>query len=126
MLLALIAARRGVAWIALAAGVLLQRAQLRQLPRELRRGGRVAVAAAGPPGCMALLAGGGQQEFVLFAGDLWFFLAQRGTRTGQFPPFEWLPGLVRLARCTAGAVLGGLPLYVSGALQTAVAKLRSA
>jgi 4-amino-4-deoxy-L-arabinose transferase-like glycosyltransferase len=52
--------------------------------------------------------------------DLWFFLAQRDSRTGQFPPFEWLSGLARLMRCAAGAVLGGLPLYLTGAEQAGV------
>jgi hypothetical protein len=43
---------------------------------------------------------------------LWFFLAQRNSRDGQFPPFEPLRALVRLARNTAGSVFGGLPLYL--------------
>ncbi len=43
--------------------------------------------------------------------DLWFFAAQHASRTGQFPPFAWLPGTIRLARCFAGALLGALPLY---------------
>ncbi len=52
--------------------------------------------------------------FVLFLlADCWFFVAQRDSRSGQFPPFEWLPGLMRLARYAAGAVFGGLPLYVA-------------
>ncbi|MDE2005375.1 MAG: hypothetical protein KGI51_02315 [Rhodospirillales bacterium] len=42
----------------------------------------------------------------------WFFLAQRNSRSGQFPPFRLLPDLVRLARDGAGAVFGGLPLYL--------------
>jgi hypothetical protein len=46
--------------------------------------------------------------------DLWWFLAQRGSRAGQFPPFAALPGMARLAGRTAGAVLGALPLYVDG------------
>ena len=51
---------------------------------------------------------------LLLAADFWFFIAQRNSRTGQFPPFEWVPSLARLARYTAGAMLGGLPLYVTG------------
>lgn len=47
---------------------------------------------------------------VLLAG--WFFLAQHGTRTGQFPPFEFLHALARLARYWAANLSGGLPLYV--------------
>lgn len=50
----------------------------------------------------------------------WFFLAQRNSRTGQFPPFRLLPGLARLARDAAGAVFGGLPLYLPRAAGTAL------
>jgi len=49
------------------------------------------------------------------AGSAWFFLAQRGSRQGQFPPFEFLPSLVRLAQYQAAALLGGLPLYAGTA-----------
>ena len=41
----------------------------------------------------------------------WFFVAQRDSRTGQFPPFEVLPALGRLARFGAANLTGGLPLY---------------
>jgi hypothetical protein len=41
----------------------------------------------------------------------WFYLAQRGSRAGQFPPFEWGAGLARLGQYAAASVLGGLPLY---------------
>ena len=44
--------------------------------------------------------------------DLLWFLAQRGSRTGQFPPFSAIDSLFRLAARGAGAILGGLPLYV--------------
>ena len=44
--------------------------------------------------------------------DLYFFLAQRGSRVGQFPPFRLLPSLARLGKYTAANVFGGLPLYV--------------
>jgi hypothetical protein len=44
--------------------------------------------------------------------DLWFFLAQRGSRTSQFPPFHFIDALQRLARYAAANLLGGLPLYV--------------
>lgn len=45
-------------------------------------------------------------------GDLFFFLAQRESRIGQFPPFS--PGGMAgaLAHAIGGALLGGLPLYV--------------
>ncbi len=46
---------------------------------------------------------------------LWFFLAQRGSRAGQFPPFELLPSLARLARYAAANIVGGLPLYAGAA-----------
>lgn len=52
--------------------------------------------------------------------DLWFFLAQRGSRVGQFPPFRLLASLERLAQYAAGDVFGGLPLYVSGVARTAL------
>lgn len=43
--------------------------------------------------------------------DLWFFLAQRGSRPDQFPPFDLLGSLPRLLRYMVANVLGGLPLY---------------
>jgi hypothetical protein len=52
--------------------------------------------------------------------DLFFFLAQRGSRENQFPPFEPAAALARLARCMAAGLFGGLPLY-AGAAQPAVA-----
>ena len=53
--------------------------------------------------------------------DLWWFLAQRGSREGQFPPFSLLPSLGLLARQGGGAILGGLPLYVEGVASLALA-----
>ena len=44
--------------------------------------------------------------------DLYFFLAQRGSRVGQFPPFRLLPSLGRLGKYAAANIFGGLPLYV--------------
>lgn len=52
--------------------------------------------------------------------DLWFFLAQRNARPGQFPPFEWLPSLTRLGRYAAANLLGGLSRYVGPAWQLPV------
>jgi hypothetical protein len=49
------------------------------------------------------------------AVDAWFFVAQHAARPDQFPPFEVLPSLVRLARYQVAAALGGLPLYADGA-----------
>ena len=45
-------------------------------------------------------------------GGLWFLLAQRNSRAGQFPPFHLGAALLRLLRDAAGASFGGLPLYV--------------
>jgi hypothetical protein len=49
------------------------------------------------------------------AVDTWFFAAQHAARSGQFPPFEVLPSVVRLARYQVAAAFGGLPLYADGA-----------
>ncbi len=51
---------------------------------------------------------------------LWFFLAQRDSRVGQFPPFRPGQGLALLARDMAGAVFGGLPLYLEGPARLAL------
>ena len=56
----------------------------------------------------------------ILPADLWFFLAQRGSRAGQFPPFRLLPSLERLAQYAAGDVFGGLPLYVQGMARLAL------
>jgi Dolichyl-phosphate-mannose-protein mannosyltransferase len=53
--------------------------------------------------------------------DLWWFLAQRGSRPGQFSPFSLGASLARLAARFAGAILGGLPLYFDGAASVAMA-----
>ncbi len=46
------------------------------------------------------------------AADLVFFVAQYGSRSGQFPPFLLTGGLARLAKYAAASLAGGLPLYV--------------
>jgi hypothetical protein len=46
---------------------------------------------------------------------VWFFLAQRDTRQGQFPPFTLGSALARLARYAGANLFGGLPLYVGDA-----------
>jgi len=51
---------------------------------------------------------------------LWFFLAQRSSRPGQFPPFSLLGSLPRLAQYTAANLFGGIPLYVPSTASTAV------
>lgn len=58
--------------------------------------------------------------------DLWFFLAQRGSRVGQFPPFRLGASLMRLAAYATANLFGGLPLYVSGAARTVVGGLLGA
>jgi hypothetical protein len=52
--------------------------------------------------------------------DLWFYLAQRGSRPGQYPPFSVTGSLPRLAQYAAANLFGGLPLYVNGPVRTAV------
>ncbi|HEY7578924.1 MAG TPA: glycosyltransferase family 39 protein [Acetobacteraceae bacterium] len=46
--------------------------------------------------------------------DLWFFLAQRHSRSGQFEAFEPLAVIARLARYSVANMFGGLPLYSAG------------
>jgi hypothetical protein len=46
----------------------------------------------------------------LQAGNLHFYLAQAGSRAGQFEPFSALPALLRLAQFNAANLFGGLPL----------------
>ncbi len=46
--------------------------------------------------------------------DLWWFLAQRNSRPGQFPAFSLAQSLARLGTRFTGDILGGLPLYVTG------------
>ncbi len=46
--------------------------------------------------------------------DLSFFLDQRNSRIGQFPPFGWGAMGAAMAHSLGGAVLGGLPLYLPG------------
>ncbi len=57
---------------------------------------------------------------VWLPADAWFFLAQRGSRAGQFPPFELGSSLARLARYFGANLFGGLPLYVVGIASSAV------
>jgi hypothetical protein len=52
--------------------------------------------------------------------DLWWFLAQRDARPGQFPPFSLTGSLLRLAVRFTGDILGGLPLYVPGVASNGV------
>jgi hypothetical protein len=54
-------------------------------------------------------------------GDLFFFLSQRGSRAGQFPPFHLLEAMPRLARYAAANLFGGLALYAPASAQPVVA-----
>ena len=49
---------------------------------------------------------------VFLPADLWWFMAQRASRDGQFPAFSAIDSLTRLATRGAGAIFGGLPLYL--------------
>lgn len=48
---------------------------------------------------------------IFLPADLYFFLAQRTSRTGQFTPFHLIHALKLLAKDQAAALFGGLPLY---------------
>ena len=52
--------------------------------------------------------------------DAWFFLAQRGSRAGQFVAFNATHALALLAKDLGAAIFGGLPLY-AGAFALPVA-----
>jgi hypothetical protein len=62
----------------------------------------------------------------LVAADLFFFLAQRDSRPGQFPPFDFGDGIARLGKYAVASVAGGLPLYVPAPLETAAAAAAAA
>jgi hypothetical protein len=50
--------------------------------------------------------------FALFLpADLYFFVAQKSSRIGQFVAFSWPRALVHLAKDSGAALFGGLPLY---------------
>ena len=56
--------------------------------------------------------------------DAWFFLAQRGTRGGQFVAFDASHALALLAKDAGAAMFGGLPVYAGAfALPVALALL---
>ena len=75
---------------------------------------RASRAARTPAFCMSI----GFLPPVLLAA--WFFLHQRGSRPGQFPPFELVPALLRISRYSAANLIGGLPLYMPANTQTVV------
>ena len=51
---------------------------------------------------------------VMLAATVYFFVAQKDSRGGQFQPFELAASVARLARFNAANVFGGLPLYLPG------------
>ena len=55
---------------------------------------------------------GGLAPFL--ASDFYVFVAQRGSRIGQFEPFAWARLPAAFGRAIGGALLGGLPLYIGG------------
>lgn len=57
---------------------------------------------------------------LVLGGAVYFFLAQKDSRHGQFDPFALLPSVQRLAKFNAANLFGGLPLYVEGAASAAV------
>ena len=57
---------------------------------------------------------------VWLPADLWFFLAQRRSRAGQFASFQPISAIGRLVKYAAANLFGGLPLYVDGIARTAV------
>jgi hypothetical protein len=58
---------------------------------------------------------GGLAPFL--AADFYVFVAQRGSRIGQFEPFVWARLPAAFGRAIGGALLGGLPLYLDGVFQ---------
>jgi len=54
----------------------------------------------------------GAAPFLLAA--FWFFVEQRESRIGQFPPFDMVASLARLGQYGTAAMFGGLPLYLHG------------
>ena len=66
----------------------------------------------------ALLAG--LPFLLVLGGDLYFFLAQKGSRNDQFEAFALVPALLRLAQFNAANLFGALPLYVGGVARAAV------
>jgi hypothetical protein len=64
---------------------------------------------------------GGLTPFL--AADFYVFVAQRGSRIGQFEPFAWARLPAAFGRAIGGALLGGLPLYVGGVSRVVVSLL---
>jgi hypothetical protein len=54
------------------------------------------------------------------AGNLSYFLPQRGSRPEQFEPFAILPAVKLLGQFNAANLFGGLPLYAEGLARVAI------
>ena len=104
-------------WTAFGAGLCLGAATLSNYLAVFVAGAVLLWLLGRPRAWLAATAG-----FALFLpADLWFFLAQRDSRPGQFPPFSLIGSLPRLAQYTAANLFGGLPLYVPAPMRGAVA-----
>jgi len=68
-----------------------------------------------------LFAGGVLAFAACLPAALSFFIDQRGSRAGQFPAFDAIAAVARLAQYAAGAVFGALPLYAPGVARPVVA-----
>jgi Dolichyl-phosphate-mannose-protein mannosyltransferase len=134
--LLLCAERRVSRWLALAAGTLLGAATFSNylaafvgcaallwsatigdkiFPRPQRRGdGAAKPPLRSTPAWLRLSMPAALGFAVWLPGDIWFFLAQRQSRTGQFAPFDAAPAIAQLARYFGANLLGGLPLYLGG------------
>jgi hypothetical protein len=69
---------------------------------------------------LRLLAAAAVPFLLVQGGNLWFFLAQRGSRTEQFEPFSLTAALKLLGQFNAANLFGGLPLYVDGGARIAL------
>ncbi|MBL6081786.1 glycosyltransferase family 39 protein [Belnapia sp. T18] len=54
------------------------------------------------------------------AANLYFFIAQKSARVGQFEPFELFSIVIKLIQLNAASLFGGLPLYVSSGARAPV------
>jgi hypothetical protein len=119
-------------------GVWLLLLALRHRSAKLAVGGGMAFGAAGFTNYLAVFVGGAALAWLvairvrlglaalagfglMLPADLWFLVAQRNSRIGQFPPFELLSGLERVFQYLAANLFGGLPVYVSGPLRLMIA-----
>ncbi len=109
--LGLLAARDGRAQSALGAGFLLGAATFTNYLSVFVGGATLAWLIAARPRLPRMWLSAIVGFAVFVPVDLWFFVAQRDSRIGQFPPFHLLASLERLGRYGAGDIVGALPLY---------------